>query len=106
MSSPPKPLCFSTEQQWAAWLETAAIGDARPGPDSYCLDCSPQYQSEMIQLSRCQYPTVSFIHSWGEKYDRNTKSGHPPLKCDGRRQGPIRTIEFATAELGFCAKKR
>lgn len=40
------------------WKEMARI--EKPGVNSYCADCTEEYQSLMIRQRQCAYPSVTF----------------------------------------------
>jgi len=66
--APPAPPCFSSRDQWLAWVESAAMtgrGNERPlilkpgqpvrfnTEIDFCADCSKQHRSKMIAENRC-----------------------------------------------------
>jgi len=51
-----RPLCFDSDEQFNKWREMARIVK----PRSYCSDCTPEYQAEMICQHRCLHPYVVF----------------------------------------------
>jgi hypothetical protein len=53
------PPCF-TPEQWALW-RTRHKGVPWPQPKSYCEDCLPAYQTEMLAAKRCQHPETIFV---------------------------------------------
>lgn len=53
------PACFDSAQQYREWKELARLSKVSP-TNSYCNDCTPEYQSRMIVEGRCGYPTVRF----------------------------------------------
>lgn len=58
------PACFIGESAkeekitWWAWSAAAARSD--PGASSYCNDCQPWYQAEMIRMGLCDHPGTTF----------------------------------------------
>lgn len=99
----PAPDCFDSESQWQLWMAAAQASFGSPGVHSFCADCSPEYQSQMIVARRCAHPTVSFASIAGENCrDNYKKPGAEPHATEGRRHGTIEElIEIATKELGF-----
>lgn len=56
-----KPACFKTQAQFDLWRELAGEqlwGNRR---NDFCVDCTPEYQREMIQAHKCAHPAVMFI---------------------------------------------
>lgn len=59
------PPCFKPEQ-WKTWLETARnVAGARSGSffymeNSYCTDCTAEYQLKMLAKRKCRYPETQF----------------------------------------------
>lgn len=64
------PPCF-TCKQWQDWREAmrgaggnhskARLMRAVPPANSYCTDCTPEYQSRMVLARRCRFPGTLFI---------------------------------------------
>ena len=52
------PLCFCSRRQYELWMEAARNSD--PAGSSYCTDCTPAYQEQMLAAGRCAYPDVWF----------------------------------------------
>ena len=59
-----QPLCFRSFTQWLDWLHAARV--ANPGPNGYCLDCTPEYKKQMVAEKRCEFPLVAFRMLDGE----------------------------------------
>ncbi len=55
----PMPACFDPVS-WAGWLESAK--DCRADRHNYCVDCTPEHQTEMKLQERCAYPGVRFVY--------------------------------------------
>ena len=53
------PKCFNSPEDYMNWRAAARHTD--PGLNQYCADCTPEYQSAMIQQYRCQYPGTTFV---------------------------------------------
>lgn len=53
------PPCF-TVAQWVLW-RTPHNAVHVPRPKSYCEDCTPEYQAEMLAAKRCDHPETTFI---------------------------------------------
>ena len=58
-----KPPCFETQAQWAEYRRLAnySAGDGF----TYCTDCSPGRQADMIREGRCKYPQTVFVKATG-----------------------------------------
>lgn len=55
------PPCF-TRQQWNAWRAVARQCGEDPELQEakYCVDCTPEYQQQMVAEGRCLHPEVRF----------------------------------------------
>lgn len=53
------PPCF-TKQEYAEWQTLAYLSLDRMEMTTYCTDCLPGYQREMLQEERCTHPDVTF----------------------------------------------
>jgi len=54
--NPDEPwLCFEDAKAWRVYLE----GWRRS--NTPCLDCTPDYQADMIAQGRCRYPETQFL---------------------------------------------
>jgi hypothetical protein len=51
------PACFDSEEQYLSWVHAARAAQFKI---NHCNDCTPQYQSRMIQQHRCEHPEVRF----------------------------------------------
>lgn len=56
MSRAEKPDCFPTRTQYLVWHRLA-----RDLKISYCTDCTPEYQKQMLEAGRCRYPGTTFF---------------------------------------------
>jgi len=68
---PKKPKCVDTDREWAEWIKYAFIG--KTSFRTYCLDCSMDYQDDMIKADRCQFPnfkTKDIFHKYNKKGER------------------------------------
>jgi hypothetical protein len=56
------PLCFHSPEQMNRWYAAAArASDADTlKRGDYCVDCTPEYQQEMLQQGRCAHPETTF----------------------------------------------
>lgn len=55
-----KPACFTSVEQyreWKHWARMSMENVSRMGP---CIDCTPEFQQEMIACKRCENPFVEF----------------------------------------------
>jgi hypothetical protein len=55
----PYPRCFDSAKQYAVWRQAARSCYPSPG-HSYCEDCTPEYQANMIVVYRCEFPGTTF----------------------------------------------
>lgn len=55
----PFPRCFDSKEQYVAWVACARASHPKPG-HSYCEDCTPKYQKQMIEERRCKFPGTTF----------------------------------------------
>lgn len=59
------PSCFDSPEQFYLWLRTAELAGlahfVNPA-EKYCLDCTPEYQREMMGEGRCRHSNVRFVH--------------------------------------------
>lgn len=53
------PPCFDV-WQWVLW-RAPHKGVKVPRPKTYCEDCTPEYQAEMLTRQRCQHPETFFV---------------------------------------------
>ena len=53
------PHCFEDAKQFAGWVAYARMSQPAPA-HSYCEDCTPDFQAQMIRQKRCQYPGTLF----------------------------------------------
>ena len=62
LTSTTAPLCFDTAVEFAAWMRSARQSQVRDGRAdlSFCTDCTPAYQVEMVAASRCAFPGTTF----------------------------------------------
>jgi len=58
------PACFENAIAWEVYKRHAVLGP--PGENSYCRDCTPEYQIKMVCEGRCEHPCVAFKRSDGE----------------------------------------
>lgn len=56
------PFCFS-RKQWVLYVKAAE--NAKPGPASYCTDCTPEYQRQMVRAGKCGHPQARFTNDEG-----------------------------------------
>ena len=55
------PACFHSLEQYEDWKVLARMAGANVAPRTgVCVDCTPEYQSEMIACGRCENPEVRF----------------------------------------------
>jgi inhibitor of KinA sporulation pathway (predicted exonuclease) len=54
-----RPPCFSSDEQFEDYM--ARLNKTAPKEATCCWDCTAQYQREMIEEERCQYPEVKFV---------------------------------------------
>lgn len=57
---PEFPPCFDSFEAYETWLYHAATSDLADPAKSICMDCTPEYQAEMIFNGRCQFPETKF----------------------------------------------
>jgi hypothetical protein len=51
------PPCFKNKEQYAEWKFYAVRSHLKSM--FICIDCTPEYQAEMIKVNRCQDPDVN-----------------------------------------------
>lgn len=51
-----KPTCFDSQEQYDQWIELARPSNLKMTPHAYCIDCTQEYQYEMIRARRCENP--------------------------------------------------
>ena len=51
------PPCFKSKEQYAEWKFYAVKSHLKS--TFVCIDCTPEYQEEMIKAARCQAPDVN-----------------------------------------------
>lgn len=61
MTDAPKPLCFTSQQQFKMWMQSARITGGIY-ENGICTDCTAEYQAKMIAAKRCTHPDVYFTH--------------------------------------------
>lgn len=54
-----KPKCFPTQEQYDEWKRLARLSLVGPRYGA-CVDCTPQFQGEMIRQGLCENPHVTF----------------------------------------------
>lgn len=54
-----KPLCFESALQYRQYV-TLMRQAARPKDDGYCLDCTPEFKTQMLEEGRCSHPETRF----------------------------------------------
>lgn len=53
-----RPACFA-QKDWDNWR--APIGGVQlRRPSSFCEDCTPEYQAQMLAVKRCEHPETIF----------------------------------------------
>jgi hypothetical protein len=58
-SIPPKPSCFPDDDTWIEWYQKD-YESGNKNPLNICLDCTPEYQAEMVKLGFCVNPKHNF----------------------------------------------
>lgn len=58
------PRCFENARQWKGWVDAARMSHPSPA-HSYCEDCTPDFQAQMIREKRCTYPGTLFHKAEG-----------------------------------------
>ena len=53
------PKCFDDHKQFTGWVAAARMSHPAPA-HSYCEDCMPEFQGQMIRKKRCEYPGTLF----------------------------------------------
>jgi len=53
------PSCFKNTEHYEEWLAYARLCGRRPR--SFCQDCTPAYQAQMVEIDRCDFPDVEFV---------------------------------------------
>lgn len=56
---PPKPDCFPTDDNWMEWYQKD-YESGNKNPLNICLDCTPEYQAEMVKRGLCKKPKYNF----------------------------------------------
>lgn len=59
-AAPATPLCFEDDEHYNEWLDLARSSGSLAPPD-YCHDCTPLYQSRMIDIDKCRHPETIFV---------------------------------------------
>lgn len=55
------PACFERPEDYVEWKKFARLpGSTVNGRIKACIDCTPQFQREMIACGRCENPEVRF----------------------------------------------
>lgn len=54
------PVCFENHGQYTDWIHLMRQS-ARPRDDGYCIDCTPDFKSEMLAQGRCAHPETRFV---------------------------------------------
>lgn len=54
------PTCFESAAQYRDYV-TLMRQAAEPFDSSYCLDCTPEYKSQMLAEGRCNHPETRFV---------------------------------------------
>ena len=54
------PPCFDSEASYQQWV-TAYRNSNEERRGTYCSDCSPEYQAEMVRAGRCLWPGTTFV---------------------------------------------
>lgn len=54
-----KPPCFESALQYRQYI-TLMRQSARPKDDGYCLDCTPEFKTQMLEEGRCTHPETRF----------------------------------------------
>lgn len=54
-----KPKCFTSHEQYKDWRKLArgTVKNKVYGP---CIDCTPEFQQDMIRAKKCENPFVEF----------------------------------------------
>lgn len=94
------PRC-TNQPMFLEWIESARQSNMTLNRSDellpYCVDCTPEYQQEMIEQDRCDYPQVRFrLDRDGliEGYLPGKKNARQPGETDGQK------IELAMEEKG------
>jgi hypothetical protein len=58
MASVQAPKCFNNEAEFTHWQKLAR--QSHHNQTSFCKDCTPEYQKEMVSTKRCAHPLVQF----------------------------------------------
>jgi len=75
------PLCFDSHAQYRQWRTLADVCSTQEKwavlKHGFCVDCTPEYQQEMLGAKRCQHPETIFQEGpHGEKVGRRDKKQH------------------------------
>lgn len=56
------PLCFQSKEQYEDYN---ALMNSSSNPSdnlgTFCMDCTPQYKTEMLECGRCEHPETRFV---------------------------------------------
>jgi hypothetical protein len=56
-----RPKCFNSRVEWLGWRKFAMDNMGNDVTrNSFCADCTPEYQAQMIRERRCAYPGTTF----------------------------------------------
>ena len=53
------PRCFQSPEDATRWQRSARYAPA--GSSSFCVDCTPGFQREMVKAGLCDHPDVVFV---------------------------------------------
>lgn len=56
------PLCFQTREQYEDYNTLMnASANPRDTVGTYCMDCTPEFKTEMLECGMCEHPETRFV---------------------------------------------